>query len=61
MLIRFVKSWRNKKPGDVSDWPGGAADLLIRRHLAEAVKPESGKPRAESEKRLVKAQPKGAR
>ena len=42
MQIRFLRSWRNKKVGDVAEWPSGAADLLIRRRLAEAAESAGG-------------------
>ena len=31
MLIKYVRSRRRNKPGDVADFPDGAANLLIKR------------------------------
>jgi hypothetical protein len=41
MKVRLLKSWRYRKVGTIfSEMPEGAANLLIRRGVAEAVKEE---------------------
>jgi hypothetical protein len=37
MLIKFLRRWRNKKPGTVAEWPDGAANALLKRGIAEVV------------------------
>ena len=41
MKIRFVRSWRRFKPGDVFETQlDGWANVLVRRNIAEVVRPE---------------------
>lgn len=37
MVIRFLQRWRQQKPGTVTEWPDGAANVLIKRGIAIAV------------------------
>jgi hypothetical protein len=45
MKIRVLKDWRRMKTGDVCERPDGFANVLIRRGIAEEVKPETGSKR----------------
>jgi hypothetical protein len=38
--IRILRDWRRLKAGQVVDYDGGVADLLVRRHIAAWVKEE---------------------
>ena len=41
MMVRLLKSWRYRKVGTVlNEVPDGAANLLIRRGIAEQFQPE---------------------
>lgn len=37
MRVKFLRDWKMKRAGLVTDWPDGAANLLIRRGIVEAV------------------------
>ena len=38
MIIRFLRDYRRYKKGDVFEqWPGGAATVLIKKHIMEEV------------------------
>jgi len=43
MKIRFVRSWRRWKAGDMMEPADGWANVLIRRHIAEEVSPSPPK------------------
>lgn len=36
MFVRFERDWRTKRAGEIAEFPGGVADLLIRRRIAVA-------------------------
>ncbi len=41
MELQFQKRWRSFRPDDITDFPDGAANVLIRRGIAiERLKPK---------------------
>lgn len=38
MQVQFAKRWKGLRPGMIREIPDGAANLLIRRGIAEALK-----------------------
>lgn len=53
MIIRFLQRWRNHDAGEETSWPGGSADILVRRKIAEMVSDDPPKPSIAQ--RIVKA------
>lgn len=46
MIVRLLKPWKFQKVGRViNDMPDGAANMLIKRGVAEQVKQEKEQPR----------------
>lgn len=44
MMVRLLKPWKAMRVGKIiADMPDGAGNMLIRRGMAEKVKPEAKK------------------
>lgn len=51
MEVRCLTRWHGLRPGNVYDYPGGAARVLVKRGIVEEVVAEKPKPRR---KKVVK-------
>ena len=45
MEVKFLKSWRQYKVGQLLNPPDGAGNMLISRGIVEVVKPPGPKPK----------------
>ena len=51
MIVRLLKPWKGQKVGRIlNSVPDGAANLLIKRMIAEEVKPEKAEPQKKVER-----------